>query len=256
VTRVAIVGASGRMGRAMTGGLDELDSVTVVALVARSSIADERWRADLSGVSEQAIDAVVDFSTPSVSAATLDWCLDHHVLDVIGTSGLPAGELERWSHRVDQAQGCAIYAANFSLGAVLIQRFAAEAAPYFPRCEIIEMHHDAKRDAPSGTSLATSSAVAAARRSAGLPPAVDPTELETLPHARGAEGEEGVRIHSVRLAGLVAHQEVLFGGPGEGLTLRHDSYDRVSFVAGVALALERGRGRQGLTVGLEGLLSA
>jgi len=131
-----------------------------------------------------------------------------------------------------------VVASNFSVGAVLAERFAAAAAPYFDRVEIVELHHDKKVDAPSGTSLATARQVAAARRAAKQAPLVDPTARFTLEGSRGADGADGVKIHSVRLPGLVAHQEILFGSPGEGLTIRHDSFDRQSFVHGVALALD------------------
>jgi 4-hydroxy-tetrahydrodipicolinate reductase len=130
-----------------------------------------------------------------------------------------------------------IMASNFSLGAVLSERFAAMAAPYFERVEIIELHHDHKVDAPSGTSVATAQRVRDAREAAGRVSAPEPTQRYTLEGARGANAGSGVRIHSVRLPGLVAHQEILFGSAGEGLTIRHDSYDRVSFVQGVALAV-------------------
>ena len=127
-------------------------------------------------------------------------------------------------------------ASNFSIGAVLAERFAELAAPYFESVEVIELHHDRKVDAPSGTSIATARAIESARSSAGLDPIADPTERLTIDGARGADAGGGVRIHSVRLPGLVAHQEILFGGPGEGLSIRHDTFDRSSFVLGVALA--------------------
>jgi len=137
---------------------------------------------------------------------------------------------------------------------VLAERFAAMAAAHFDSVEIIELHHDKKVDAPSGTSLATASAVARARAQAGLAAIVDVTEHESAPHPRGAQGPGGVRVHSVRLPGLVAHQEVIFGGPGEGLTIRHDSYDRASFVHGVILAVRSILTRPGLTIGLDELV--
>jgi len=147
-----------------------------------------------------------------------------------------------------------VVASNFSVGAALAERFAAAAAPYFDRVEIIELHHDKKVDAPSGTSIATARQIAAARRAAGADPLVDPTSRFTIEGARGAHGEDGVVIHSVRLPGLVAHQEVLFGAPGEGLTIRHDSFDRQSFVHGVALALDAVSVTPGLIDGISTLL--
>jgi 4-hydroxy-tetrahydrodipicolinate reductase len=128
-------------------------------------------------------------------------------------------------------------AANFAIGAVLAERFAAMAAPYFEHVEIIELHHEQKVDAPSGTAIATARAIAGARRAKGRAPIEDPTTRFSVEGARGADVEDGVKVHSVRLSGLVAHQEVLFGSPGEGLTIRHDSYDRESFLPGVAIAV-------------------
>jgi 4-hydroxy-tetrahydrodipicolinate reductase len=148
-----------------------------------------------------------------------------------------------------------VLAANFAIGAVLMMRFAALAAPWFDAAEVIELHHEGKRDAPSGTSLRTAEAMAAARRAAGrgdfLP---DATSEVVVEGARGGSGPGGIRLHSVRLPGLVAHQEVLFGAPGQGLTMRHDSYDRASFMDGVVLAVESVADRPGLTVGIETLL--
>jgi 4-hydroxy-tetrahydrodipicolinate reductase len=146
------------------------------------------------------------------------------------------------------------WATNFSLGAVLAERFAAQAAPYFPRVEILELHHDQKKDAPSGTSVTTAHAIASARRATGQPALDDVTERLTHDGARGAAVIDGIRVHSVRLPGLTAHQEVLFGGPGEGLTIRHDSFDRASFVAGVALAVRHVSGSPSYHEGISDLL--
>jgi 4-hydroxy-tetrahydrodipicolinate reductase len=146
-------------------------------------------------------------------------------------------------------------AANFAVGAVLLMRFCELAAPYMDAVEVIELHHDRKRDAPSGTALHTAEGIARARRAAGcgpLPP--DPTTELVLEGARGGEGPGGVRVHSVRLPGLVAHEEVVFGAPGQSLTLRHDAYDRASFMPGVLMAVRQVPTRPGLTVGLEALL--
>ena len=149
----------------------------------------------------------------------------------------------------------AIVVANFAVGAVLLMHLCRIAAPHMEGVEVIELHHDAKRDAPSGTAMHTAAAIAAARRAAGsgpLPP--DPTTEVVLPGARGAEGPDGVRLHSVRLPGLVAHEEVIFGAAGQSLSIRHDSYDRRSFMPGVLLAVRSVAARPGLTVGLEALL--
>jgi 4-hydroxy-tetrahydrodipicolinate reductase len=145
-------------------------------------------------------------------------------------------------------------ASNFALGAVLSERFAAMAAPYFERVEIIELHHDKKVDAPSGTSLAAARAISDARKKVGMAALVDPTIRTSVAGSRGADVGEGIKVHSVRLPGLVAHQEILFGGPGEGLTIRHDSFDRTSFVQGVALAVRAVNSKPKLTIGLDSLI--
>jgi 4-hydroxy-tetrahydrodipicolinate reductase len=253
---VAIVGAAGRMGQIMVHGLPAAPDIEIVALIdshepAERSVAP--WFASLDDF-DGSLDVVVDFSSLDASRATLDWCLDHAVAAVIGTSGFSEGELREIAGKVDTLSARVLIAANFSIGAVLSERFAAMAAPYFEQVEIIELHHDRKVDAPSGTSLATARAIAHARQLAALPDQVDRTERETLAHARGAEASAGVRIHSVRLAGLVAHQEIIFGRAGEGLTIRHDSYDRSSFVAGVTLAVRGVLSRPGLTLGIDELV--
>jgi 4-hydroxy-tetrahydrodipicolinate reductase len=146
-------------------------------------------------------------------------------------------------------------ASNFSLGAVLSERFAAMAAPYFERVEIVELHHDRKVDAPSGTSITTAERIRAARAVAGRTTPAEPTQRYTIEGARGADAGDGVRIHSVRLPGLVAHQEILLGGPGEGLTIRHDSYDRVSFVQGVAIAIKNVDATPGFIWGIDDFIA-
>ena len=186
--------------------------------------------------------------------SNLHWCVLHDVDAVVGTSGF--GE-----DRLDEVRGWlpehpdvrVLVVPNFSVGAILMMRFAAQAARFFPSAEVIELHHANKADAPSGTALRTASMITATRTGAGLGPPPDAT-VSALPGARGAS-VDGVHVHSVRVAGLVAHQEVLFGGTGETLTIRHDSLDRVSFMPGVLLAV-RGIGSlpPGLTIGLEGLL--
>lgn len=226
------------MGQALAEGLGAMEEFTIVALVDEHE-PGERFGAayltSLTDVDPASVDVVVDFSSPEGVTASARWCESHGVALVVGTTGLGAAQREALasaSRRVG-----VVVASNFSIGAVLEERFAAQAAPYFDRVEIVELHHDRKVDAPSGTSIATARAIADARRAAGREDLVDVTSRATLEGARGAEAAGGVRIHSVRLPGLVAHQEVLFGAPGEGLTIRHDSFDRQSFVHGVALAV-------------------
>jgi 4-hydroxy-tetrahydrodipicolinate reductase len=199
-------------------------------------------------------DVIVDFTHPGVVMENLRWCVEHDLDVVVGTSGFA-------EERLDEVRGWlaahpdvrVLIVPNFSVGAILMMRFAEQAASFFPSAEVIELHHAAKADAPSGTALRTASVIGAARAEAGLGPPPDATVSE-LPGARGATVDE-VHVHSVRVTGLVAHQEVLFGGPGETLTIRHDSLDRVSFMPGVLLAVRNlGSLPEGLTVGLDGLL--
>jgi 4-hydroxy-tetrahydrodipicolinate reductase len=211
---------------------------------------------DLAAVAAADAGVVVDFTTAAVARQTLAWCAERGINAVVGTTGLGGGDLEDLGRRfpADGPAGCVI-APNFSIGAVLMMRFAELAAKWFPSAEIIELHHDAKRDAPSGTALLTAERMGAARGRAGVGNwAEDPTRTVVVEGARGGLVPGGVHVHSVRLRGLVAHQEVLFGGEGEGLSIRHDSYQRTSFMPGVLLAVRAVRARPGLTVGLDALL--
>jgi 4-hydroxy-tetrahydrodipicolinate reductase len=207
--------------------------------------------ADLGALAGAGVEVVVDFTVASATRAHLPAYAAAGVHAVIGTTGLDDADLAAAcaAYPPDGRLGCVI-AANFAIGAVLMMRFAELAAPWFETAEIVELHHDAKPDAPSGTAIAT------ARRMAGAPGkwAPDPTRTETVPGARGAVGPGGIRLHAVRLRGLVAHQEVLLGAEGQTLTIRHDSLDRSSFMPGVLLALREVPARPGLTVGLDPLL--
>lgn len=207
--------------------------------------------ADLDALADLHIDVAVDFTIPGAAVDNAIRCAALGIHAVIGTTGI--GEREqtrlRESYPDSGTLGC-IVAPNFAIGAVLMMRFAEIAAPWFETAEIIELHHDAKVDAPSGTAMLTAERMAAA--SADW--AADPTKVHTVAEARGGAGPAGIRIHSVRLRGLVAHQEVLFGTTGQSLTVRHDSYDRQSFMPGVLLAVRSVQSRPGLTVGLEALL--
>jgi len=245
------------MGQAIFAGLSEQSDLRVVALVDPHEPArcdDAAWYRSIDELDATTTDVLIDFSTPAVTLATVEWALNNQVAMVIGTTGLDSDAVATMDSEFTTRGGHGIMASNFSIGAVLAEKFAAMAAPYFDRVEIIELHHDKKVDAPSGTSLATARKIAAARRSAGIKQLDEPTQRETVPHARGAEVDEGIRVHAVRLPGLVAHQEVLFGRAGEGLTIRHDSFDRVSFVGGVALAVRHAGAQEGLTIGLDGLV--
>jgi len=196
-------------------------------------------------------EVAVDFTELASAKSNLAWCAAHQVHAVVGTSGFTDADLDEARELFPAAGrvGCLI-APNFAIGAVLMMRFARLAAPWFDSAEIIELHHDGKVDAPSGTAMATAAGMAAA--SADW--AKDPTRSETVAGARGGLGPAGIRVHSVRLRGLVAHQEVLLGTSGQSLTIRHDSYDRSSFMPGVLLAVKAVADLPGVTVGLEHLL--
>lgn len=227
------------MGQMMAEGLTALERFSVVVLVdvlEPRELFGAAYAPSWSDVDASKIDVVVDFSTPEGVVSSAQWCGANGVALVIGTTGLTTDQ-RRTVEETATKVGVVI-ASNYSVGAILSERFAAMAAPYFDMVEIIELHHDKKADAPSGTSLAASKAIVEARTAAGMSPIVDPTTRHTVKGARGAEVDGGIRIHSVRLPGLVAHQEIHFGGPGEGLMIRHDSFDRVSFLQGVALAAD------------------
>jgi 4-hydroxy-tetrahydrodipicolinate reductase len=241
--RVAVIGARGRMGRAVCAAVDAAPDLE---LGPQLDVGD-----DVAAVA--AADVAVVFSVPDVAVEHVLACVRHGVHAVVGTTGWTSQRLDEVRAALADAPGVGVLVApNFALGAVLLMRFAALAAPHYESVEIVELHHPDKVDAPSGTARHTAELVAAARRDAGAPPMPDATSTG-LSGARGAD-VDGVRVHSVRLRGLVAHEEVLLGGPGEQLTLRHDSYDRASFMPGVLLGVRRIAGRPGLTVGLEHLL--
>jgi len=244
MTRVAVIGAAGRMGSEACRAVEAAEDLT---LVSRVDFGDD-LEAGLA-----AVQVAVVFSTPEVAEEHVLTCVSRGVHAVVGTTGWTADALDRVQAALRQSPTLGVLVApNFALGAVLLMRFAAQAAAHYESVEIIELHHPDKVDAPSGTARHTAELVASSRQAAGLPPMPDATAT-ALEGARGAR-VEGVPVHSVRLRGLVAHEEVLLGGPGEQLTLRHDSYDRASFMPGVLLAVRRVASRPGLTVGLENYL--
>lgn len=235
---LAIVGGAGRMGQALAQGLKGR-GFTVTALVDVNEpreLFGARHVTSLTEIDDVPVDVVIDFSSPDSVVASAAWCAAQSVALVVGTTGLTDDQRRALENAAKHVG--VVVATNFSIGAALSERFAAMAAPYFDRVEIIELHHDKKADAPSGTSITTAAAIAQALRLAGHAPLADLTTRRTIEGARGADAVDGIKIHSIRLPGLVAHQEVLFGGLGEGLTIRHDSFDRQSFVHGVALAIE------------------
>jgi 4-hydroxy-tetrahydrodipicolinate reductase len=242
--KVGVLGAKGRMGSEVCRAVEGADGMEVAATV---DVGDTRDPL-------AACDVVVDFTHPGAVLDNLRWCLSRGRNVVVGTSGFDEARLAAVSDWLSAAPSArALIVPNFSVGAVLMMRFAEQAARFFESAEVIELHHAAKADAPSGTASRTASLISGARAAAELGPVPDATVSEVA-GARGA-ALDGVRVHSVRLAGLLAHQEVLLGGHGEILTIRHDSLDRASFMPGVLLAV-RGVASlpAGLTVGLESLL--
>ncbi len=207
-----------------------------------------RVSADLRAFADAHCDVVVDFTVADAARATLPWLAMHGIHAVVGTTGLTDADLELIRSAFGAGPAHCLIAPNFAISAVLMMRFAEIAAPFFDTAEIVEYHHDQKVDAPSGTAVTTADRMAAARHQ---PWAADPTRYEVLPGARGGEGASGIRVHAVRMRGMIAHQEVILGAQGQSLTIRQDSYDRVSFMPGVVLACKRVADHPGVTVGLD-----
>ena len=238
--RVGVLGARGRMGATVCTAVESADDLELVASV---DLGDDREAL-------RKADVVVDFTHPDAVLDNVEWCIAAGVHCVVGTTGWTDDKLEQVRRAVGSAPSVGVVVApNFGIGAVLMMRFAEQAAPFFDSVEIVELHHPGKADAPSGTARATAARIAAARGDRRNPDAT----TSALDGARGAD-VDGVPIHSVRAAGLVAHQEVLLGTTGETLTIRHDSLDRASFMPGVLLAIRQVAQRPGLTVGLDDLL--
>lgn len=245
MTKVGVLGARGRVGSEVCRGVAEADDLELVAEI---DVDD-----DLELLVAAGAEMVVDFTHPDVVMDNLEFCIRHGIHAVVGTTGFDDARLDTLRGWLADAPSVGVLIApNFSIGAILMMRFATAAAPYYESVEVIELHHPTKADAPSGTARRTAELIAAARREAGLGPVPDATTTG-LPGARGAD-VDGVRVHGLRIRGLVAHQEVLLGGPGETLTIRHDSLDRASFVPGVLTGLREIARRPGLSVGLEHFL--
>jgi 4-hydroxy-tetrahydrodipicolinate reductase len=243
--KVGVLGARGKVGAEVCRGIEAAEDMELVAAVDADDSIDE--------LVSSGAEAVVDFTHPDVVMDNLEFCIDHGIHAVVGTTGFDDERMEQLrSWLADAPRTGVLIAPNFSIGAILMMRFAAEAAPFYESVEIVELHHPDKADAPSGTARRTASLVAEARRKAGSGPIPDATST-SLEGARGAD-VEGIRVHGLRLRGLVAHQEVILGGPGETLTIRHDSMDRISFVPGVLLGLRSIGSAPGLTVGLEAFM--
>ena len=241
--RVGVLGARGKVGTTMCAAVRNADDMTLSAEVDAGD--------SLAMFTDNDTEIVIDFTHPDVVMNSLEFLIDNGIHAVVGTTGFTderISQVESWL--AAKPRTGVLIAPNFAIGAVLSMYFAQKAAPYFESVEVIELHHPHKADAPSGTSTRTAKLIAEARK--GLPPNPDATSTG-LPGARGAD-VDGIPVHSVRLTGLVAHQEVLFGTEGETLTIRHDSLDRTSFVPGVLLAVREIAKRPGLTIGIEPLL--
>jgi 4-hydroxy-tetrahydrodipicolinate reductase len=243
--RVGVLGARGRVGTEVCKAVDAADDMELVAMVDAGD-----W---MFNVADAGAEVVVDFTHPDVVMDNVRFCVDQGIHAVVGTTGFTDARLAQVREWLAPKPDLGVLIApNFAIGAILCMRFAAMAARFYESVEIVELHHPRKVDAPSGTAARTAALVAAARVRAGMPPPPDATSSEA-PGARGAD-MQGIRVHSVRLAGLVAHQEVLLGTAGETLTIRHDTLDRSSFMPGVLLGVRAVLDHPGLTVGLEPLL--
>jgi len=240
--KVGVLGAKGRMGATVC---EAITASSDCELVSALDIND-----DLMALVSSGAQVVVDFTTPDSVPTNLKFLAANNIHAVVGTTGFDADKLAMVEKQFAAGEANVVIAPNFGLAAVLMMQFAAQAAPHFESVEIIELHHPRKADAPSGTARRTAEMIADAR--SGMPAMPDATS-DLLPGARGAN-VSGIPVHSVRLQGLVAHQEIMFGGPGESLTIRHDSYDRESFMPGVLLAVRKVSQTPGLTYGLEHLL--
>ena len=262
MTRVGVLGAAGRMGRLVcraVAGDPELALVAAISPSFQGGGTEARvgvpgleltGSSDLQTLLTAKTDVAVDFTTPGAVMGNIRWLIGRAIHAVVGTTGIGEPELTEIERLLRDGGGRSnvVVASNFAVGGALMQRFAEDAARFFPAAEIIELHHDRKLDAPSGTARATAERMAKARSQSWEGPSA-----EAIEGVRGGD-VQGIRVHSVRLPGLVAHQEVIFGGTGQTLTIRHDSTDRTSFMPGVLLAIKSVTERPGLTVGLEPLL--
>jgi 4-hydroxy-tetrahydrodipicolinate reductase len=242
--KVAVIGARGRMGSEVVKAVNEAKDLE---LVAQLDLGDSLDALLTSGAA-----VAVDFTTPDSVMANLEFLISHNINAVVGTTGFDDARIAKIKAALTNSKSGVLIAPNFAIGAVLMMEFATKAAKYFESAEIIELHHPNKVDAPSGTAARTAELMSAARKEAGLPAMPDATTT-SLAGARGATVGD-IPVHSVRLRGLVAHQEVLLGGIGETISIRHDSIDRVGFMPGVLLGVRKVVTHPGLTFGLENFM--
>ncbi len=240
--KVGVIGSKGRMGVEVCNAVRAADDLELVAAVDAGDDFGPLLDADV----------VVEFTVPDASMGNIAWCIDHGLDVVVGTTGFDDAKLDQVRAWLDGTSSRVLIASNYSIGAILMMEFARQAAPHFESVEIIELHHPHKVDAPSGTAATTARKIATARAASGLGQVPDATTHD--PHgARGAD-IDGIRVHSVRQRGLFANQQVLFGNPGEALTITCNSFDRASYMPGVLTAVRAIKGLSGLTLGIEGLL--
>ena len=254
--RVGVFGAAGRMGATVCEAVRTAEDAVLVAAVDPSGVGTPVAGTDLTvAASADALlaaraEVVVDFTVLDAARENLRWCAAHDIHAVVGTTGFSADDLDEMAELFARTPANALIAPNFAIGAVLMMRFAEQAAPWFETAEIIELHHDRKIDAPSGTAMTTAKRMTAASAEWGT----DPTSTVVADGARGGLVGDAIRVHSVRMRGVIASQEVLLGTTGQTLSIRHDTFDRSSFMPGVLLAVRRIAGLDGLTLGLDGLL--
>jgi len=250
--RVGVVGAAGRMGATVCDAVANADGLALVAAIDSHNVGTVvhgvTISPELKTLADAGAEVVVDFTVAEAARVTLPWLGLHGMHAVVGTTGFTDEDLAAF--KAAFARSNCIIAANFAIGAILMMRFAEMAAPYFDTAEILEFHHDAKADAPSGTAITTAKRMAAASSDW----AKDPTTNEVFAGARGGLGPSDIRVHAVRMRGMVAHQEVVLGTEGQTLTIRHDSYDRSSFMPGVVLACRNVATTPGITLGIDSLL--
>lgn len=251
--RVGVNGAAGRMGAAVCDAVHADPALALVAAVdvgaAGATVHGLTVATELRAFAEAGCHVVVDFTVAAAARVTLPWLAMHGIHAVVGTTGLDDDDVAAARAAFGHGPAHCLLAPNFAISAVLMMRFAELAAPYFDTAEIIEYHHDAKIDAPSGTAVTTAERMAAARGAAAW--VADPTEHEVYPGARGGAGPTGIRVHAVRMRGMIAHQDVILGALGQSLTIRQDSYDRSSFMPGVVMACKRVADHPGVTIGLD-----
>ncbi|MCA1984015.1 4-hydroxy-tetrahydrodipicolinate reductase [Nocardioides nematodiphilus] len=246
--KVGVLGARGKVGSEICTAVEAAEDLQLAAGVDAGDA--------ITGLSDAGVQVVVDFTHPDVVMGNLEYCIKNGIHAVVGTTGFTDERLDTLRGWLADAPGVGVLIApNFSIGAILMMRFAAIAAPFYESVEVIELHHPTKADAPSGTARRTAELIAAARREAGVGPVPDATiDGASLDGARGAV-VDGIHVHGLRIRGMIAHQEVVLGGPGETLTVRHDSMDRASFAPGVLTGVRAIAEHPGLTVGLEHFLN-